>query len=426
MAHIKPFRAYCYNTDRVRLDDVVAPPYDVISQIQRDELYRRNDFNSIKLILGRGKDPYREAGDFFNEWKSDGVLVRDQVPAMYLVAQNFRKLDGSEVVRTGVIAAFRLEELGAASVFPHERTLSTPKEDRMKLLSATRAMFSQIFGLYADPAHLIDRLLAEAMRGDPDLHAVYEGVENSLWKIADQNLLLQIQTAMAERKVLIADGHHRYETALAYAAGRRAEHPGHTGKESYNFVPMYLTNLHNPGIAVLATHRMVHGIPGFTPENFLKSVPASFAVQSLGSMDDLLARIARPSDPPLIGLILRDEQMFYLLRPSGRQLTGAKKYSSAIDMIDVVLLERIIFTAQLGMTEKDIQTKRFIEYEKDADECLAAVREGAAQAAFLLQPPHLERIKAVAEAGFVLPQKSTYFYPKLLSGTVIYSFSDDE
>ncbi|HUN64601.1 MAG TPA: DUF1015 domain-containing protein [Bacteroidota bacterium] len=424
MAHIKPFRGYCYNTDRIRLDDVVAPPYDVISPLRRDNLYRRSPYNCIRLILGREPDPYGSAARCFTSWKNEGILLRDPLPAVYLLAQKFRRTDGEEAVRTGIIAACRLEEFGAGTVFPHERTLSTPREDRRKLLDATGALFSQIFGLYDDTGGAVRRMLAPVMAGPPDLRAEFDGVENSVWKATDQGLLLGLQTAIADQKVVIADGHHRYETALEYARHCRTGNPVHTGTEAYNFVPMFLTPVHDRGLAVLPTHRLISGVRNFSAEQFLMDLGKGFLVEKADGMDAVLRAVAIPSDPPRIGLILGGGNSFHLLTPGTSR--GRAVRSAMADALDVVVLERNVFTSLLGMTQSDIQKKKYLEYEKDPGECRTAVEQGFAQAAFLLQPPVIDRIKSVAEAGVVLPQKSTYFYPKLLSGVITYTFSEHE
>ncbi len=413
-----------YNGTAVRLGDVVAPPYDVISPAQRDLLYDRSPYNVVRLILGREEDPYASAAAYFQDWKRSGILVREVQPAMCLLAQVFRDENGVKRERMGFIAACRLEELSRSTIFPHERTLAKPVEDRLRLFRSTGAMFSQVFAFYSDPGHATDACFEAALQRTPDGEALADGVHNRYWLVRDQGTILRLQTLMEHMHVYIADGHHRYETGLAYASQRRTHNPAHTGKEAYNFLPLYFTNLANPGLRILATHRLVHGLPEFFPDRFLQRAGELFTARRFESFDGLRDALAA-GDGTEIGAVLGGPDPYVLLRLLDASLADQSGVPHILSALGVSILEQLVLKRILGLTAEDIREKRHIEYLTDPRLLARRVREGAAQAGFLVSPPGPEVVRSVAEAGLVMPQKSTYFYPKLLSGLCIYSFTED-
>ncbi len=425
MPELKPFRAFMYNSDLVPLDDVVAPPYDVISPSQQLDLYRRHPQNVIRLILGAGKDPYTDAGGYWKAWKRDTIIRQDDAPALYLISQRYSLAGGATRDRTGFIASCRLEELGRGTIFPHEKTLASPKEDRMKLIRATDALFSQIFAVYADPEHYIDTRLQQVMNRAPDLSCTSDGVLNRLWRIHDQKPALELATFMKHNRVFIADGHHRYETALSYASDRRLHNPAHTGKEPYNFIPLYCTNLHNDGLTILPPHRVLHDLPDYSPERILKGISGDFSVETVGNVDALLEPGPWKASQIQFGMALRGDPKLYRLRLEKERMPQDASIPAVLEILDVTLLQSRILKKILGMTDEDIHTKKYINYVIDPSQALRAVREEDAQVVFFIHPPAIEQVKAVAESGLVMPQKSTYFYPKLLSGLVMYSFGEE-
>ncbi len=423
MAELKPFRGLRYNPGRVNLSNVVAPPYDVISKERRTELYELDPYNVVRLILGREKDPYASAARAFEDWKGDGVMARDPQPAMYLLSQEYTSGRGAAAVRRGFIAACRLEEFGSGSIYPHERTLSGPKEDRLKLLEAAHAMFSQIFALYADPRGDLDSRLDEQLGRPPDAVAEFDGVRNALWVSHDPALVLALAGFLKGQRVLVADGHHRYETALTYSQSLRLKNPGHTGTEPYNFIPMYFTNINDPALEILPTHRIVHGISGFNPEAFVTKLEEFFEVESEESLEDLLKSLAGRREGAF-GLILDGTPGLALLSYKKQGVPGLADMPSLLARLDVTILHAVVMERILGITKEEQEKKVHLEYEQDAVRAMRLVLQGKAQAAFLLNPTRIEQLRAIAEAGFTMPQKSTYFYPKLLSGLVTYSFLD--
>jgi len=423
MPDIKPFRALLYNPEKVVLDDVVAPPYDVITPLQQDELYRRSPYNVIRLILGREENRYDCAAQKLDRWMRERVVVVDDRPALFAASQRCTLPGGKIVDRFGFIAACKLTEFDKGSVYPHEQTMSKPKEDRLRLFQATHAMFSQIFSIYADPERYIDRKLEVVMNDPPLDETTLDGVHHRLWKIEDQRTILDIEDHIRRQRVFVADGHHRYETALLYCNERRLQNPGHTGKEAYNFVPMFFANMSNPGLVVLPTHRLVHSLPTFDVSRFLAELGRSFQSTLFASLEQLSEALAKEQGCAF-GLVLAGTPMFTLIRLKDARALERKGLPAILAQLDVTILHTLILKDILHVSDEDQVKKLYLEYEKDPLRLSEAVREGKAQAGFLMNPTRVEQIRMVAEAGFVMPQKSTYFYPKLLSGLVMYSFQD--
>lgn len=419
MPEIKPYKGIRYNAEKVNLDEVVAPPYDVISPQLQSELYMRHPNNVVRLILNNASDPYSAARDCFEGWKKAGILMQDEISSIYFINQSFTVPGGKRSVRRGFVAACRLEEFGQGSVFPHEKTLSKPKEDRYKLFEATGAMFSQIFSLYPDPKRELEWLIAKATAGAPESDVLFDGVRNQLWRIDDPIILSGIQEFLRHQRVLVADGHHRYETALMYCNAHRMQNPAHTGKEAYNFVPMFFTNMHDPDLVILPTHRLVHDLPNYDRNILIKALEDTFEVEECSSLDDLLIKL-NESTRPSFGLVTSDPVRFHVLRLRTPSYAGLP---TIFNQLDVAILHTGVLRNILGISEGDQEKKLYLDYEKDAASAASAVQTGSSQAAFLMRPTRVEQVRMVAEAGFVMPQKSTFFYPKLLSGLVIYPFT---
>ncbi|HUL43203.1 MAG TPA: DUF1015 domain-containing protein [Bacteroidota bacterium] len=423
MADIKPFRGFLYDRNRVNLPDVVAPPYDVISPAQQAALYDRHPANITRLILGREEDRYSSAAKFYADWKRLGILVRDDAANLYILAQSFELPDKRKVERRGFIAACRLEDLGKGSIVPHEKTLSKPKEDRFRLFFATRAMFSQIFSLYRDTDGVLDPLMRTAMKRPPEFDVESDHVRNRMWRVSDSSIISSFASYIAGQRIYVADGHHRYETALLYRDAMRLRHPNGSGDEPFNYIPMFFTNMTDPGLVILPTHRIVHGIAGFDRQDFLSRLDEHFRITPLESLKNLLDSLrARPSGR--IGIVLSDRPGFYLADVRRSAQAPGETGPEVLRDLDVTLLHNLIMNKLLGMTDEDQVSKRNLDYIRDESEALDAVVSGKAQAAFLLNPTPVELVRKVAESGLTMPQKSTYFYPKLLSGTVIYDFGE--
>ena len=403
MARIFPFQPYRYSAKAGPIKNLVTQPYDKISPGMQARYLSLSPYNLVRIILGErtpqdtaGDNVYTRAAALLEEWIGRSILEQESEPAVYAYFQKFRVPDtGQNLERKGFIGLGALEEYAAGVVHRHEQTLSGPKKDRMELLRHTHAHFGQVFMLYPDPQLAIDRILDEAAAGEPVTSLEDEdGVTHRVWKISDPASIARIQAIMADKKLLIADGHHRYETALAF----RNENPGLKDAEK---VMMTFVNMHSPGLEILATHRVLSGIPA----ELANKIPT----RQLGSIDELKRIFETPApDKIRIGLATADGAV---------SLVERDRKPGELDV--KVLHEELLGTA-LGIGEEAVREQKHIEYVRGLDAAYAKVRNGGAQIAFLLEPVSVQQVADVAFSGGVMPQKSTDFYPKLLSGLTIY------
>ena len=422
MPEIKPFHGILYNPGKVHLDDVVAPPYDVISPELQSELYERSAYNVVRLILGQEEDRYASAAKYFAQWKNEGIIEQESTDSLYVIVQNFTLPSGKSFERKGFIAACRLEDFGHGSIFPHEKTLSGPKEDRLKLFRSMNAMSSQIFSIYADPEYHVESILQAGTTGQPYVDVAFDGVRNRLWKLKNIESISSIMRYLKTQNVFVADGHHRYETAILYRNEMRKQNPQYSGSEAFNFVPMFFANMYDPGMVILPTHRLVHGVPDFDPSIFIEHLQNYFTIDECHSLDILETKLAH-STGGKFGLILRENPRFLLLQHINTSIMKLLEVPDILAKLDVTILHSVIFKHILKMSDEDQMKKRFLDYEKDAQHAAAVVNRDDYQAAFLMNATRVAQVCAVAEAGFTMPQKSTYFFPKLLSGIVTYSLT---
>ena len=437
MVEIAPFRGIRYNLKRiVDPSEVVAPPYDVITKEEQDLLYAENPYNIVRLILAReeqGKDRYTIAGETFRRWMKEGILVRDEKPAIYPYYQTYR-VGGVEKTRKGFIALLRLEDFGSGKVLPHERTLPRPKEDRLKLMEACKANLCPVFGLYSDPEKGVEGVLKDALIDPPLIEVVdKEGVSNRFWMLSDEERIGRIRKILEDKFILIADGHHRYETALTYRDIMRRRYGTTRGEEPFNFVMIYLSNIDDEGFTILPTHRLLHGVPEEAVGAFLDKAGELFLIEDF-SFDGSTEEEVRESfyerleerglEGAAIGLVIQGIQTYFLLIPKGAQVIDPLMEGIPREMrsLDIAILHEVVIKSLLGIDEKALEGQRHIEYVKDRDRAMDLVKEGRYQMAFILNPPRIIDIIRVVKTGRRMPQKSTYFYPKLLSGLVIHSF----
>jgi uncharacterized protein (DUF1015 family) len=410
VADVRPFRALGYAAAAGPLGDLVSPPYDVISPDERRLYLARSPYNAVRLILPEVS--YEEVGGMISSWIGDGVLRASDEPVLIAWTQTFA-LDGGEPrERRTILAAVGLEPYERRVVRPHERTHAGPKEDRLRLTRLVKANLSPVFGLYPDPAGAA--WSAVAPEGPPDAELVdRDGTVHRVWRISDPAAHAAVAEAMTDRWILIADGHHRYETALAYRDERRAEEGSGATNGSgapHDRVMMGLTALEDPGLVVLPTHRVLARWPD--------GADAAFDARPVEGIDALRAALAdAPEDRPAIGLVL----------PEGmRLLTGAARGDATPgERLDAAALEREILVPALGADQAALAEEGVLTYTKDAGEAAALVASGAAAAALVLRPIPKAAVAAVAEAGETMPQKSTYFFPKLLTGVAFHSLVDD-
>jgi uncharacterized protein (DUF1015 family) len=428
MITARPFRALRYDPAAVDMDTVLAPPYDVIDDEERDQLYARSDYNAVRLILSKEHDRYAAAGRDLATWRGRGVLVRDEIPNFYLYAQEFAMPDGSMRERSGILASVRLEEFSAGNIMPHERTFPKAKADRMKIMEACRANLSPIFGIYpsADPS--VAEVCARARRSAPwvDARDNREG-RHRVWKIGDAESVAAMCAGFAQVKVFIADGHHRYETALEYRDRRRRDGGG--DHESFNFVLMYLCPMDESGLVILPTHRLWCGGRG-SAGGWLEKLKDAFAVEavSVSGAPDLQRRLAAETGRGVMALRLRGESEAFLLRP--RDWAAVERALSQVPPtlreLDVTVLDAFVFGQLLGVDYlADTEAGRVV-YTHEDERAFAAVDSGDAEAAFQLRATRIEEVERICLAGEVMPQKSTYFHPKLQTGLVFHLLDDDE
>jgi uncharacterized protein (DUF1015 family) len=411
MADVQPLRALHYDpTVAGPLADVVAPPYDVIDPGQRAALIARSPFNVVALDLPEGDpDPYLAAGELLESWQLQGALVRDREPALWVHTQDYSSPGGRSLTRRGFFCRVRIEGYGPGRVRPHERTHPGPKEDRLRLTRATRANISPIFSLYSDPAHAAwDALEPATARAPWGEVADSDGTVHRLWRVSDPRAIAAVQRATRGAELLIADGHHRYETMESYA-----EEIGGDGEHRY--ILMCLVALEDPGLTVFPTHRLIRGLNDDRRQALAQALRRDFEIAEVPL--DQIAPAA--GDGPLqLGYIdSRDERALRLtLRDQALADAALAGHSDAYRHLDTGVLEALLLKAAIGLSEEDIAHFNGLFYARDAAEALAMVARGEYEAAFLMRPTPVAQVRDVAAAGENMPPKSTYFFPKLLTG----------
>jgi uncharacterized protein (DUF1015 family) len=402
MAEIRPLRAVRYEPSAVgSLDAVAAPPYDVIDDDMRAQLVRKSPFNVVEIdlpVADDGGDPYLHAQTIYEHWLQQGILVREREDTIWALTQNYQGPDGKSYTRHGFFARVRVEEYGQGRIRPHERTHPGPKEDRLNLTRATRANLSPIFSLFPDPEDAAWRALEPRTTGEPfDEVRDDDGTHNRLWRVTDDDTTEAVRSVLADKELLIADGHHRYETARVYAheVGGEGEH---------QWVLMFLCSLSDSGLTVFPTHRLLTDLKdGATQEKLGAAIKEHFQVERIEQSE-----LEPPADLPGIAMGYMDahfKQAFRLTRPDD-------------DGLDTRVLENLILRDALGMTDDDIDHKRGLDYSKNTADAIDAVVTGRADAAFYMRGIPVGQIQEVAATGENMPPKSTYFYPKIPTGLV--------
>jgi uncharacterized protein (DUF1015 family) len=456
MADIVPFRGISYNPVKIRdLSQVVAPPYDVISPQDLDALYHRDPWNVVRLVLNKETpqdhpqdNRYTRAAAFYAAWQKEEILVRAPQPRFYFLQEEFSSSilpsaqTGSlpeKIRRQGFIGLIRLEEYGAGVVLPHEKTQTKPRADRLALMDACQANFSQIYSLYTDEKGAMAPIYHQVFSaGQPAMDVTAsEGVRRKIWMVSDPGILKRVQEIMKPKQIFIADGHHRYETALAYREGQRRKFPKSTDRELFNFTMMYFAAMEDQGVFILPTHRVVNKVAGFESKSFLEALRSDFAVEAFGEpgsdeksvRERLLRELgSRGEKSRVLGMVLPGEKKYFLLTlKDDRAMDRAEPgISPSLKALDVNLLHILILQKYLGIGAQDLAASRKVVYFKDPGEAAAAVRAGEGEAAFFLNPTRVYQVRDVSLAGETMPSKSTFFYPKLLSGLVINPLPPDE
>jgi uncharacterized protein (DUF1015 family) len=411
VAEVRPIQALHYDLDEVALPAVVAPPYDVIDDAQRDELVARSEHNVVELDLPldpNGGDPYEHAAALLGQWTDEGVLTRDSGPAIWALEQDYTAPDGSRLTRRGFLARVRLAPYGRG-IRPHERTQPGPKEDRLRLTRATRHNLSPIFSLH--PGNAWQHL--EPAIGDPWGEVTDgDGTTHRIWRIADPAVHEAISADLESDELLIADGHHRYETSLAYQ-----QEVGESGSADY--VLMALVSLEDPGLTVFPTHRLISGLA----DDPAKHEALGAGLKELFEIEEIPADQLDPGGDEGVGVFGYIDSHFkrgfrLRLKDTAGLDASLADHSDAYRTLDAAILEELVLKGILAMSTEDIAAKRGIGYTPSIDEALAKLDHGDYQAAFLLRPTPVDQVRAVAAAGETMPPKSTYFFPKLLTGIV--------
>jgi uncharacterized protein (DUF1015 family) len=410
VADIQPLKTIRYDPAVAGpLEDLIAPPYDVIDNEQRAELAARSSHNVVELDLPRS---YEGAAETLAGWREEGALIQEGEPAMWALRQDYSAPDGSARTRTGFFARVRVEDYGAGRIRPHERTHPGPREDRLKLTRATQANLSPIFSLFPDTSGAARETLAQATREEPFAEVEdSEGTRNTLWRIADPDRIAALQGALADAELLIADGHHRYETARVYA-----EEVG--GEGDHRYVLMLLVALEDPGLLIFPTHRLLTGLKDDAGKQIAirDTARRDFDIEELGDPREL----EPPSGNDRVAFGYMDS---FFKRPFRFTLKDQSVADAALPgmpesyrHLDTAVLEALILKGALGMTDDDIDHKHGLDYSKDFDDALEAVQSGRADAAFYMRATPVEHVQEVAAEGESMPPKSTYFFPKIPTG----------
>lgn len=426
MVEVRPLNAIVYNQDKVNMTDVIAPPYDVILDDYREELYKRSDYNIVKLILAKGSkdlseanNRYDEAAKNFRAWLEAEVLIKLEKPCILYILQKYTTEDGKNITRKGFIARNKIEEFSTKNILPHEFTMGGPKEDRLNLTKKCEANFSQIFMVYSDSEKQIER--AVDLSGKPFIDVTDDnGVQNIVYKIDDEKTLALIEKVMSDKTLLIADGHHRYETALNYSKIN-------TNPEA-QYVMSYFTNLDDENLLVFPTHRII--TKWIEPYVLLENVKKYFDVKDFEfngqNKNEVKAKFLQAIEDAntkqiSMGLYMKNVNKFYLLtlREKVDTILDEFEVPDVLKKLDLTVLHKVLITKEFGYSEEEQMAQNGIKYIKQESEAFDLIDMGKAEASFIMAYPKINDIKEISEAGFRMPQKSTYFYPKLLSGIVI-------
>ena len=446
MAKIFPFNGLIYNKIKVgNFSKVMIPPYDIIPKEDQEKYYLSNPYNCIRLTLGKDfpgdteyNNKYTRANAFFNAWLKNEILLKDEEESIYAYEQRFI-YKGKKYVRLGFIALFKLEELEAGRVYPHENTLPKPKLDRLSLLKATAANFEPIFSLYVDEEEKISRTIKKNIKRKPvaEVKDVF-GIHNKLWKISGKAVINKIIKEMANKQVFIADGHHRYEASLKYRNEMRTKAQKSTGDEPYNYIMMYFTNTYDKGLIIMPIHRLVLNLNLKEKINLENRLVDYFDIEEIkfSKKDEMSARKKLIRDMSkakegehFFGLYIHGDNKYSILRLKNEKII--EKYISADKpkewkKLDITILHALVIREVLGITDKDIEAENAIKYVHNDGEAFDQAKNGTYQLAFFMNPTKIEQVTALASKYEKMPQKSTFFFPKLLTGLVMYRMSHPE
>ncbi|MDD2390276.1 MAG: DUF1015 domain-containing protein [Desulfobacterales bacterium] len=437
MATILPFRGVRYNPDKIKnMANVVSPPYDVISEQEQQCLYDRHPNNIIRLILGRTSDAdidtnnrhTRSASDF-NTWLRQGILIKDPSPVFYLTAMDFETGDMS-ATRFGLIALVKLEPFDSGIILPHEKTFSRVKSERLELIKACNANFSQVFSLYSDQNQILSTMKSSVCTSPAVVDLTDESYHrHRLWKITDPDAQQFISEAMNDKSLFIADGHHRYETALNYRNWLSETNPDFNENHPANYVMMYLSSMEDSGLVILPTHRMLKQIPDSALTLFIQKAAEYFEIKSIPinrenikkTRENLISQLRSDSLAPTLGVCIKNQPEYHLmtLKPNIMQKLFANELPPSLMSLDVTVLTRLVFMKILNFDQNGLDNERLFSYSSSHNEAIDEVLSGHCDMSFILNPTRISQVRQIAEERLTMPRKSTYFYPKALTGLVI-------
>lgn len=424
MAEIRALRAWRYNPAKFNsIDDLTSPLFDVVSERQRQELYR-NTYNSIHLSVPGGPEPSKAAARRVEQWKQDGILVQDKLPTIYVHYQYFTFPGSSkEFVRKGFVCNIRAYDWEEKVLLRHENTIPSSVDDRLEILHETQMNVSPTHGLYTDPHFELEVYMDESMQNPVYETEDYQGVRDCLGVIHDAKVIKRFQAVLSDKQVILADGHHRYESSLLYRKQRTQENPDHTGDEGYNFHMMYLTNTEADDLRILPTHRLISDLPDFDEAQLLQRLEPYFIIKELENPYDVNTIIL--GKKWAFGLILKDKTFKIRLKP---EVFDEMKWPmpEAVKQLDLTVLHYFIIEKALGIPGRDQRRTKHISFERNFASCLTKVLRQEAQFALIIKDISMEDIKRVCYSGFTMPQKSTYFYPKVICGFMFASIKEDE
>ncbi len=442
MAEVLPFRGILYNPQKIRnLSDVVTPPYDVISKQKQHDFYERHPQNIIRLILGQttendnvNNNYYTRASDFLKNWFSENILEQDTTPAFYLTSMDF-SLENKIFTRYGIIALVALEPFKNGVIVPHESTFSNVKMERFGLMKSCHANFSPIFSLYSDSKNIIiDKLKGPALKQAPEIEFTdYDGLRHRMWRITDLDSCRYVSNAMQEKRLFIADGHHRYETALDYRDWISSSNPDFNKDHPANYVMMYLNSMEDTGLVILPAHRMVKDLKSSITASFINQAEDYFDILTIPFMDsdfkraraEFISILKSNASKNIIGVLMKDSMKFYLLtlKSGVMERMFSNELPEALRNLDVTVLTHLIFIEIFGFDNSKLDNENIITYSSSEKQAIEAAVSGKCDISFILNPTKIEQVRDIANNGLRMPRKSTYFYPKVITGIVMNSLT---
>ncbi len=421
MVEIRGFKGVIYNQDKVKIEDVISPPYDVITDDEREALLRKSPYNIVRLILGKEKNWIEKAAAYYKQWLRDQILTPIPQESIFPYYMEYT-INGIRKQQKGFIARVRIESFDKGIILPHEKTFSKTVSERLRLLKVTQANFSQVYGVYDDPEDEVFAFLNPIVQKRPPFISVkHEGVLHRVWQIEDKKVIEKVKRLLQNKKVIIADGHHRYRTALAYKEEMAKELPNASQDAPFHFVSMYLSNLNDDQLTILPIHRLLpqHSLPNFSLATFLDRIKDFFEVKTYTQEDEFWQALHTfKRKKQAIGCYCGDDKSHFYIFVLKSEI-WAPQLPEVLRKLDVMVLTKLILKRILGLKEEHFNQEDFIEYVYTNTKAIALIRNNQYRLAFLLNSTPAEQLKEVVLSSYLMPRKSTCFYPKLLTGLVI-------